>query len=127
MGYPVIIWYLKLAEQVILTPHVKDILTAADGEGQQCRAAPACTASIERETNGSLEISALTKIMFLKQKCTQSGISFQMQQTLYISERSLKRRTQVIENETFTMVYNCSSNLRVMYSLGKFSSCLMNS
>ena len=89
---------------------MKDILTAADGDGQQCIAAPACTASIERETNGSLDISALTKIMFLKQKRTQSGVSFQMQQTLSILERSLKRRTQVIENVTFIMVYNCNSN-----------------
>lgn len=89
---------------------MKDILTAADGEGQHCRAAPACTASIECETNGSLDISALTKIMFLKQKRTRSGISFQMQQTLSISERSLKRRTQVVENVTFIMVYNCNSN-----------------
>lgn len=42
------------------------LLTAADGDGQQCNAAPACTASIELETKGSLEISALTKIIFLK-------------------------------------------------------------
>lgn len=43
-------------------------LTAANGEGQQCRAAPACTASIELETKGSLDMSALTKIKFLKNK-----------------------------------------------------------
>lgn len=42
-----------------------DSLTAADGEGQQWRAAPACTASTELETKGSLEISALTKMRFL--------------------------------------------------------------
>ena len=41
------------------------MLTAVDGEGQQCKAAPACTASIEPETNGSLETSALTRISFL--------------------------------------------------------------
>lgn len=45
----------------------KKILTPADGEGQQCMAAPACTASTELETKGSLEISALTKIKFLNQ------------------------------------------------------------
>lgn len=40
-------------------------LTAADGEGQQWRAAPACTASTELETKGSLAMSALTKMKFL--------------------------------------------------------------
>lgn len=40
-------------------------LTAADGEGQQWRAAPACTASTELETKGSLAMSALTKLKFL--------------------------------------------------------------
>lgn len=47
------------------TPYIEEILTAADGEGQQCRAAPACTASTELETKGSLEISALTKLKLL--------------------------------------------------------------
>jgi len=41
-------------------------LTAANGEGQQWRAAPACTASTELETKGSLDMSALTKMKFLK-------------------------------------------------------------
>lgn len=41
------------------------MLTAAEGDGQQCKAAPACTASIELVANGSLEISALTKMKFL--------------------------------------------------------------
>lgn len=40
-------------------------LTAANGEGQQWRAAPACTASMELETKGSLAMSALTKMKFL--------------------------------------------------------------
>jgi hypothetical protein len=50
-------------------------LTAADGEGQQWIAAPACTASTELETKGSLAMSALTKMkflateMFMKYKC----------------------------------------------------------
>jgi hypothetical protein len=50
-------------------------LTAADGEGQQWIAAPACTASTELETKGSLAMSALTKTkflgteMFMKYKC----------------------------------------------------------
>lgn len=44
------------------------ILTAEDGDGQQCNAAPACTASMELETNGSLEISALTKVKFLEER-----------------------------------------------------------
>ena len=53
-------------------PYVEEILTAVDGEGQHVRAAPACTASTERETKGSLEISALTKIKFLTEnKLTQ--------------------------------------------------------
>lgn len=42
------------------------ILTAEDGDGQQCNAAPAWTASMELEMNGSLEISALTKVKFLE-------------------------------------------------------------
>lgn len=42
------------------------LLTAADGEGQQCKAAPACTASTVLEAKGSLEISALTSSMFLE-------------------------------------------------------------
>lgn len=41
------------------------MLTAAEGDDQQCKAAPACTASIELVANGSLEISALTKMKFL--------------------------------------------------------------
>ena len=41
------------------------LLTAVDGEGQQWRAAPACSASIELETKGSLDMSALTKVKFL--------------------------------------------------------------
>ena len=53
-------------------PYVEEILTAVDGEGQHGRAAPACTASTELETKGSLEISALTKVKFLtKNKLTQ--------------------------------------------------------
>lgn len=44
------------------------ILTAAEGDGQQCKAAPACTASIELVANGSLEISALTNIKFLQKE-----------------------------------------------------------
>lgn len=39
--------------------------TALEGEGQQCKAAPACTASIEPDANGSLETSALTRARFL--------------------------------------------------------------
>lgn len=46
------------------------MLTAADGEGQQCKAAPACTASTELEANGSLEISALTRTKFLDEQDT---------------------------------------------------------
>ena len=42
------------------------MLTAADGEGQQCIAAPAWIASREPEMKGSLAISALTNIKFLK-------------------------------------------------------------
>ena len=45
---------------------MKDILTAADGDGQQCIAAPAWTASIEPEVKGSLEMSALTNTSLLQ-------------------------------------------------------------
>ena len=59
-------------EKLTSNPYIEEILTAVDGEGQQCRAAPACTASTELETKGSLEISALTKVKFLtKNKLTQ--------------------------------------------------------
>ena len=59
-------------EKLTSNPYIEEILTAVDGEGQQCRAAPACTASTELETKGSLEISALTKIKFLTEnKLTQ--------------------------------------------------------
>lgn len=59
------------------------MLTPVDGEGQQCIAAPACTASIELDTNGSLEISALAKIKFLKEKkkCT-IRYSFRLSNTM---------------------------------------------
>jgi hypothetical protein len=46
------------------------MLTATDGEGQQCIAAPAGTASREPEMKGSLAISALTNIKFLKRSNT---------------------------------------------------------
>lgn len=42
--------------------------TPAAGDGQQCKAAPACTASIDPDANGSLATSALTKAMFLRNK-----------------------------------------------------------
>ena len=59
-------------EKLTSNPYIEEILTAVDGEGQHCRAAPACTASTELETKGSLEISALTKIKFLTEnKLTQ--------------------------------------------------------
>lgn len=49
-------------------------LTAANGEGQQWRAAPACTASTELETKGSLDMSALTKMKFLKTEILKLNI-----------------------------------------------------
>lgn len=52
------------------------MLTAADGEGQQCIAAPACTASTDLEGNGSLEISALTKMKFLKKNTFRNRFQF---------------------------------------------------
>ena len=42
------------------------ILTALEGEGQQCMAAPACTASMEPDSNGNLDTSALTRARFLE-------------------------------------------------------------
>jgi hypothetical protein len=41
------------------------VLTPAAGEVQQCKAAPACTASIEPVAKGSLPTSALTSAMSL--------------------------------------------------------------
>lgn len=60
--------YPEQAETISLNTIKGEILTAVDGEGQQCMAAPACTASTELVAKGSLEISALTKVMFLKRK-----------------------------------------------------------
>ena len=58
------------------------MLTAVDGEGQQCKAAPACTASTELDLKGSLEISALTKVTFLwkkRKRKKESEITFASQ------------------------------------------------
>lgn len=41
-------------------------LTAFEGDGQQCKAAPAWTASTEPVEKGSLETSALTSARFLQ-------------------------------------------------------------
>lgn len=41
------------------------MLTALEGVGQQCNAAPAWTASTEPDVKGSLEISALTRARLL--------------------------------------------------------------
>lgn len=71
-------------ERLAWKPIYRRILTAADGDGQQCRAAPACTASTELETKGSLEISALTKIKFL----TENQLN-QIENSYYTYERSL--------------------------------------
>lgn len=43
------------------------MLTADEGDGQQCSAAPAWTASTELVAKGSRDISALTSVMFLNQ------------------------------------------------------------
>lgn len=57
------------SKRIKLQQHIKTVMhTAIEGEGQQCNAAPACTASTELEAKGSLEISALTKSIFLKNK-----------------------------------------------------------
>lgn len=67
--------YPEQAETISLNTIKREILTAVDGEGQQCRAAPACTASTELVAKGSLEISALTRVMFLEKK--NSCINYQ--------------------------------------------------
>lgn len=66
---------------------LREKLTAADGEGQQCIAAPAWIASTEPETKGSLEISALTNIKFLKKsKSNRNKISTQLSLNLKLVE-----------------------------------------
>ena len=46
--------------------HADTALTALEGDGQQCKAAPAWTASTEPDGNGSLETSALTRAILLQ-------------------------------------------------------------
>lgn len=46
--------------------HKDTALTALEGDGQQCKAAPAWTASTEPDAKGSLETSALTRAILLQ-------------------------------------------------------------
>lgn len=52
------------------------MLTAADGDGQQCNAAPACTASIELETKGAWQCQPGLKVSSWKK---MEKKSFKMQ------------------------------------------------
>lgn len=49
-------------------------LTALDGDGQQCKAAPACTASTDPEKKGNLDTSALTRARLLQFFCRKSQL-----------------------------------------------------
>ena len=58
--------YEVLAIEKLWAEYQRKKLTALEGDGQQCKAAPAWTAATDPDENGSLETSALTRARLLQ-------------------------------------------------------------
>lgn len=81
------------------------MLTAFVGEGQQCNAAPAWTASTEPDENGSLETSALTRARLLH------SLNISMMNLLFLVQKLRKRKQEHFRLRHITYLFKRAPSL----------------